>query len=367
MLTRRWRALRDHADYGMTLIEVMVGMTLLSIVSAVALSFFYVTLNSTSTIASRSNNSIGPRVAIDQIAALLRVADTPTSRPGDSSSRFVYPPKVSPSSPDELRSDEIIFYANIGMSSRSGTAPRTPPSKVIIQLVDGKLYESITRPTHAYTTYPSGYDDPTSPNYFANNYGAASSSTVLLTHIINLDVFAYYSDFAATPTATGTPTYVAASATPVSPSPTHVCDQSTPVTPTSGGASQSPYAGATTSPTNSPSSSSSPTSPTSTTPATPATTSPSAAGCSNLTTPSANPTPSATSAPSTTSTPPTTSNQTVSACPSQTTTTPEPYLKCTNDPDSVALVRIKLVVADRNDARTRQIATSSIAITGAVS
>lgn len=152
----RWRR---QSDAGVTLIELVVGMTLMSIVGAIALNFFLGTTTQSNRVAEQSLVGASARAAMTQIAQTLQVADSPTAA-GSSVGRFV---TITPT--------DLAFYSNISASSRAATASRTVPSEVEFTLTNGTLWESIT---------PAGTNQP--------------SKNVLVSGVSNTAVFSYCSD-----------------------------------------------------------------------------------------------------------------------------------------------------------------------------
>ncbi|SHH61716.1 hypothetical protein SAMN05443575_4201 [Jatrophihabitans endophyticus] len=174
MLTR-WRSARADRDAGMSLIELMVGMGLATLVGALALVFFVGSTSQADRVSAQSLDASDVRVAADRIAAELRTADTPSARPGFAAGRF-----------DTLTASRLVFYSNIDSTSRAGTAGRTPPTKLDIYVENGALKEKRYAPTTKYTdNYPSSYN-------YANNYPTNPTSTsVLLPTLGSSSVFSY--------------------------------------------------------------------------------------------------------------------------------------------------------------------------------
>jgi Tfp pilus assembly protein FimT len=174
----------------MTLTELVVGMSLLSIVSGLSVAFFVGIMQQSSNISHQDLNAASARTALDQITGLLRVADSPTSQPGYATGRFT-----------TISSTSVVFYSNVS-PNRQSTAARTAPAKVQISVVSGQLVEYLWWPLSA--TPPSDY----TTNYATN----PSTTTVLLTSITNSDVFTYYAtpaDASTAPLQTTSPTSVA--------------------------------------------------------------------------------------------------------------------------------------------------------------
>ena len=123
---------------------------------------------------------------MNQVATVLRLADTPTARPGYSTSRFLYPTNPTTGKPaTQLSPTEIVFFANISSSDRSGTAVRTPPTMFDIKLASGVLTEYQYAPSS--TSYGTSYD-------WTTNYPSSpTTTTVLLSNVSNTNVFTYCS------------------------------------------------------------------------------------------------------------------------------------------------------------------------------
>jgi hypothetical protein len=132
------RADHEARDAGVTLIELVVGMTLTLIIGLMALAFF-VSMDRASNDTIDSNvTTAGARNVIEAWTRLLSLADSPQTA-GDSAGRFQ---QITPTS--------AVFYANMN-NNRAGTGARTAPTKVSLSveggqvvngdLVDGQLVE----------------------------------------------------------------------------------------------------------------------------------------------------------------------------------------------------------------------------------
>ena len=144
--------LRENSDDGVTLIELVVGMTLMTIVGAIALNFFVGTTAQANRVTEQSLVGNTARAAMTQLAKTLQLADTPNANAGYAAGRFV-----------TITANELTFYSNVSATGRSGTSIRTAPTKVDFTLTNGTLWESMYLPqgTTAPATYPS---NPTSRN-----------------------------------------------------------------------------------------------------------------------------------------------------------------------------------------------------------
>jgi prepilin-type N-terminal cleavage/methylation domain-containing protein len=174
MLTRL-RSVRS-SDRGMTLAELLVGMSLLLTVATLTTMYFV----SQNTQANRTLNgsfatSTG-RAALTTVATDLRLADTPTAEPGYATGRFV-----------TATATQVVFYSNIS-ANRSGSLDRSPPTKIDIHVSGTKLVEQDYRPINNYTTYPQNYDSSYSSNYPST----PNTTTVLIPSLSNTSsVFSY--------------------------------------------------------------------------------------------------------------------------------------------------------------------------------
>jgi type II secretory pathway pseudopilin PulG len=180
-------------DAGMTLVELVVGMTLMTIVGAIALNFFVGTTAQANRVSEQSAVGGSARTAMTQIAKTLQVADTMTANSGYSNGRFAQAPT----------STELAFYSNISPAGRSGTAIRSAPSEVDFKLTAGQLVESVYAPLSSTAPQSTG----------TSNYPSTPTTKItLVTGITNSAVFTYCSDAtdpATTCTATTDPTAIA--------------------------------------------------------------------------------------------------------------------------------------------------------------
>ena len=150
----------------MSLIEVAVGMTLLSVVGAVAINFFVGTQAQANRVTEESLVGATARTAVAQVAKVLQVADTPTADAGASTNRFV-----------TLGPSQVTFYANVSSTNRSGSALRNAPTKVDLTVRNGTLFESLYAPqgTSAPASYPT---NPTSRTALVSGLQNTASSPV---------------------------------------------------------------------------------------------------------------------------------------------------------------------------------------------
>jgi prepilin-type N-terminal cleavage/methylation domain-containing protein len=138
MLTGRLRALiRDEGnDAGMTLMELVVAMTLMTIIGAMALGFFLGMNRADTRTVDANIATASARNALQSWTALLRLADSPV-QPGSSANRFV-----------ELTPTKVVFYADLDNRSSCALscAERTAPTLVSLSLdgsgADAQLVET---------------------------------------------------------------------------------------------------------------------------------------------------------------------------------------------------------------------------------
>lgn len=144
MLSRVRSMPAAHRDAGYSLIELLVGMGLLMIVGGLATVFFVTSSTQAGRAADQAADNSDARSALDTIADELRLADTPTARAGDSTSRF-----------EVITATRVMFYANVDPTSRSSSFGRTPPSLIELVLTDNRIIERVYAPTVKYATAPS--------------------------------------------------------------------------------------------------------------------------------------------------------------------------------------------------------------------
>ncbi len=157
-------------DDGVTLVELVVGMVLMTIVGAAALTFFVGTTHADSATADRTVSTSQARDALSTITQLLRVADSSTN-PGTNQDRFE---RISPT--------DAIFYANL--ATRNGAANPSvdntgAPVKIWLSLTGGKLIEKRFNPTNATTlSWPSYPSTPYLTRILATGVSAPPSDPV---------------------------------------------------------------------------------------------------------------------------------------------------------------------------------------------
>lgn len=127
-------------DAGITLMELVVAMSLSSLIGAMALSAFIVMHDATGTTIDRDIATAGARNVVEQWTALLQLADSPTAA-GATADRIT---SISPT--------EMVFYADI--DNRSGSAARSCPTLLDLSLSGGELIEARTPYTGSACTQP---------------------------------------------------------------------------------------------------------------------------------------------------------------------------------------------------------------------
>jgi hypothetical protein len=157
---RRWQG--EAPDAGVSLIELVVAMTLMTVVGTLTLTFF-VTMNSANGRTIDSNlSTASARNTLESWTRLLSLADSKQGA-GSGAGRF-----------EQITPTSAIFYANVNNRGTS-TSARTAPTKIFLSLetaanaADGQqLVERDYAPTSsvAPSTYPT---TPTHTRYLASN------------------------------------------------------------------------------------------------------------------------------------------------------------------------------------------------------
>ena len=137
-LRRRAWLIQHRTDAGVTLIELVVAMSLTSVIGALALSAFLVMGNASGATVDRNLGTAYARNVAEQWTALLQLADSPT-RPGQTSDRIT---SITPT--------EIVFYADL--DNRSGNSVRGCPTMLDLSLTAGRLVQKRTPFTDAACT-----------------------------------------------------------------------------------------------------------------------------------------------------------------------------------------------------------------------
>jgi type II secretory pathway component PulJ len=140
MLTRLREA--RTGDTGITLVEVVVAMVLMTIVGAMSVQFFVTMFGYSGRSTDQNLSSAMARNVLDEWTALLRVADSP-SQPGTTTGRIAM-----------ITATELQFYANVGNRNCAGTCTAASmPTLIDLSLSGSELYEK--RYVYANGAYPS--------------------------------------------------------------------------------------------------------------------------------------------------------------------------------------------------------------------
>ena len=126
-LTTRLHRLRAQADAGVTLVELVVAMTLSTIVAAMTLTLFINVNDSTQRTVDSTIGTAQARDVLEAWTSYLRVADGPT--PGHPLHRFEW---IQPS--------DMFFYADLRNRTASIDTV-TSPTGVWLRLTGGRLIE----------------------------------------------------------------------------------------------------------------------------------------------------------------------------------------------------------------------------------
>lgn len=171
-LLTRLRRTDTASDAGMTLVELLVGMTILSIAADLSMGFFVGTSQQNQRSVDSSVTVANARVAVEAVSSTVQFADTPTNQAGYATARF----------PNMPTATSLTFYANL-TGNRSGSASRTAPSKVSFTVTNGQLVEQVYAPLNA------------NPTDYTQNYSSTpTTQRDLLDGITNTTVFTYCTD-----------------------------------------------------------------------------------------------------------------------------------------------------------------------------
>ena len=160
--------LRDAraGDDGFTLMELVVAMSLMTIIAALTTTFFVGMEHASQKTVDLNVSTANARVALDSWTNLLRLADSPTD-PGAGANRFL---DITPTS--------AVFYANV--DNRSTTAgQRTAPWEISLALRGGQLVEDDYQSTDPSSPDPSYPSTPTAVHYYSD--GTAGNDTATST------------------------------------------------------------------------------------------------------------------------------------------------------------------------------------------
>jgi hypothetical protein len=146
----------SRRDEGVSLIELVMAMGLMTVMGAMTLTFF-ISLSSAST--KTVNGNVGTssaRGVLEAWTRLLSLADSPSTA-GGGTGRFV-----------QLTPTSAIFYANVNNNRATNSGVRTAPTKISLALENGQLVERDYAPLSS--TAPSAYPGlPTSTQYLARD------------------------------------------------------------------------------------------------------------------------------------------------------------------------------------------------------
>src|SRR5579859_3070160 len=142
-LSRRLRAVLDHAEAGVTLIEVVVAMVLSVILGGLTVMVFTNTNTSSAATTDRTISTASARDTIQAWAGYLRVADGTT--PGSRSNRIEW-----------LTGSDMLFYADLRNRSMSSPATTAAATMIWIRLdTKGRLVEEQFASTAAQGASPT--------------------------------------------------------------------------------------------------------------------------------------------------------------------------------------------------------------------
>jgi hypothetical protein len=153
---RRQMMRRDRADLGVSLIELVVAMGLMTVIGAMTLAFFISMNTADSRTVDANISTAGARNALETWTRLLTVADS-SQTAALGTGRF-----------QQITPTTAIFYANMNSNRASTSAARTAPTKVFLSLEGGQLVERDYAPLSsiAPSTYPGS---PTQTRYLASD------------------------------------------------------------------------------------------------------------------------------------------------------------------------------------------------------
>jgi hypothetical protein len=154
---RRRQMLRpDRRELGVSLIELVVAMGLMTVIGAMTLAFFISMNTADSRTVDANISTAGARNALETWTRLLTVADS-SQTAGLGSGRF-----------EQIKPTSAIFYANMNSNRASTSAARTAPTKVFLSLESRQLVERDYAPLSPLA--PSAYPgSPTQTRYLASD------------------------------------------------------------------------------------------------------------------------------------------------------------------------------------------------------
>jgi len=156
---RRQMMRRDRADLGVSLIELVVAMGLMTVIGAMTLAFFISMNTADSRTVDANISTAGARNALESWTRVLTLADS-SQTAGLGSGRF-----------EQITPTTAIFFANMNSNRASTSAARTAPTKVFLSLEGGQLVERDYAPLSsiAPSTYPGYPGSPTQTRYLASD------------------------------------------------------------------------------------------------------------------------------------------------------------------------------------------------------
>jgi hypothetical protein len=129
MLNRLHRIRHENADAGITLMELIVSMALMTICGTMTL-FFFTGMNTASNTTVDANVATAKaRTTLQEWTTLLNLADSSSSA-GSGTNRFV---EITPTS--------ATFYSNVDLNRSTSGSARTAPQKVELSLENSQLVE----------------------------------------------------------------------------------------------------------------------------------------------------------------------------------------------------------------------------------
>ena len=143
VLIARLRAVRTHADAGVSLMELLVSMLLMTILGTLTLMLFLSVDTSTAATTDRTINTASARAALEGWTADLQVADGTTA--GSKTNRFEW-----------LTATDILFYADINNRSMTDLGTTGGPVMLWLRLdASNQLVEEQFPSTAAQGTAPT--------------------------------------------------------------------------------------------------------------------------------------------------------------------------------------------------------------------
>lgn len=143
VLIARLRAVREHADAGVSLMELLVSMALMTILGTLTLMLFLNVNSSTAATTDRTLNTASARNALEAWTGYLQVADGTTA--GSKTNRIEW-----------LTATDMLFYADINNRTWSSPGTTGAPTMMWLRLdAKGQLVEEQFASTAAAGTAPA--------------------------------------------------------------------------------------------------------------------------------------------------------------------------------------------------------------------